>query len=361
MGYKIASLDELGEGYGFRKIRAALGVTAFGVNALVFPPTTTAPLTTTTSRTSCTSSTAARRPSSSTATSTTSAKAGSCTSSRRRTAGSRTAPTTTSSSSSSAARAATSSATASSSAPEDLAKRQGLSAMNGLMMDTQLTLPIAAAPLGGVLRRQGDRHAAARPELPPLHVRATRRAGRARSRSAAEPRPRARRPRRDALLEPLPAPRGVSRHPVRRLRAAHAEPAPAPERPRATSRTHADDKAVIVDRSLLPLLEQFLDQTKIEHVLVVEDSYEELLAGADPDAWRRPRAGRERGGGDVLHERHDRMPKGVLYSHRSTMLHTLGVAAGNPMGLGISRAATRSCRSCRCSTRTRGATRTSRR
>jgi len=30
------------------------------------------------------------------------------------------------------------------------------------------------------------------------------------------------------------------------------------------------------------------------------------------------------------------MPKGVLYSHRSTMLHTLGVAAGNPMGLGVS-------------------------
>jgi mannose-6-phosphate isomerase-like protein (cupin superfamily) len=38
MAYSIASLDDLGEGYGFRKIRAALGVTAFGVNALVFPP-----------------------------------------------------------------------------------------------------------------------------------------------------------------------------------------------------------------------------------------------------------------------------------------------------------------------------------
>jgi len=38
MAYTIASLDELGEGYGFRKIRKALGVTAFGVNALVFPP-----------------------------------------------------------------------------------------------------------------------------------------------------------------------------------------------------------------------------------------------------------------------------------------------------------------------------------
>jgi quercetin dioxygenase-like cupin family protein len=38
MGYQVSSLDQLGEGYGFRKIRAALGVTAFGVNALVFPP-----------------------------------------------------------------------------------------------------------------------------------------------------------------------------------------------------------------------------------------------------------------------------------------------------------------------------------
>jgi mannose-6-phosphate isomerase-like protein (cupin superfamily) len=38
MGYSISSLDELGEGYGFRKIRQPLGVTAFGVNALVFPP-----------------------------------------------------------------------------------------------------------------------------------------------------------------------------------------------------------------------------------------------------------------------------------------------------------------------------------
>jgi len=34
----FSSLDELGEGYGFRKIRLPLGVTAFGVNALVYPP-----------------------------------------------------------------------------------------------------------------------------------------------------------------------------------------------------------------------------------------------------------------------------------------------------------------------------------
>ena len=38
MGYAFGSIDELGEGYGFRKVRRALGVTAFGVNAIVFPP-----------------------------------------------------------------------------------------------------------------------------------------------------------------------------------------------------------------------------------------------------------------------------------------------------------------------------------
>lgn len=38
MGYTVGSLDELGDGYGFRKVRQALGVTAFGVNAIVMPP-----------------------------------------------------------------------------------------------------------------------------------------------------------------------------------------------------------------------------------------------------------------------------------------------------------------------------------
>jgi mannose-6-phosphate isomerase-like protein (cupin superfamily) len=38
MGYQVSSLDDLGSGHGFRKVRAALGVTAFGVNGIVFPP-----------------------------------------------------------------------------------------------------------------------------------------------------------------------------------------------------------------------------------------------------------------------------------------------------------------------------------
>jgi mannose-6-phosphate isomerase-like protein (cupin superfamily) len=38
VAHAFGSLDELGGGYGFRKVRKALGVTAFGVNALVYPP-----------------------------------------------------------------------------------------------------------------------------------------------------------------------------------------------------------------------------------------------------------------------------------------------------------------------------------
>ena len=37
-GYAVANLDDLGEGWGFRKVRKELGVNAFGVNAIVLPP-----------------------------------------------------------------------------------------------------------------------------------------------------------------------------------------------------------------------------------------------------------------------------------------------------------------------------------
>jgi quercetin dioxygenase-like cupin family protein len=38
VSYAFGSLDELGDGPGFRKIRRALAVEAFGVNAIVLPP-----------------------------------------------------------------------------------------------------------------------------------------------------------------------------------------------------------------------------------------------------------------------------------------------------------------------------------
>jgi mannose-6-phosphate isomerase-like protein (cupin superfamily) len=36
-GYAVSSLEQMGDGPGFRKIRRELGVTAFGINAVVLP------------------------------------------------------------------------------------------------------------------------------------------------------------------------------------------------------------------------------------------------------------------------------------------------------------------------------------
>ena len=38
MAHAFSSIDELGEGYGFRSVRRALGVSAFGANIVVMPP-----------------------------------------------------------------------------------------------------------------------------------------------------------------------------------------------------------------------------------------------------------------------------------------------------------------------------------
>jgi fatty-acyl-CoA synthase len=100
--------------------------------------------------------------------------------------------------------------------------------------------------------------------------------------------------------------------------------------------SHAGDRAVIVDRALLPLLEEFRDRTEIEHVFVVDDSYEELLASADPDDYEDPQLDEGEAAAMCYTSGTTGRPKGVVYSHRSTVLHSLGVAAGNPLGLAIS-------------------------
>jgi fatty-acyl-CoA synthase len=100
--------------------------------------------------------------------------------------------------------------------------------------------------------------------------------------------------------------------------------------------SHAGDQVVIVDQSLLPLLDQFKDRTRIEQVLVVEESYEELLRGVSAADFRELDLDENEAAAMCYTSGTTGLPKGVVYSHRSSVLHSFGVAANNPLGLGIS-------------------------
>lgn len=108
---------------------------------------------------------------------------------------------------------------------------------------------------------------------------------------------------------------------------------------------HAEDKVVIVDQSLLPLFEKFRGSIKsLEHVVVVADKGEPVPEGTlEYDAW----IARQEPSftWPELDEKTAAMlcytsgttgnPKGVLYSHRSTILHAMVSTMPNHMGCSV--------------------------
>ena len=167
---------------------------------------------------------------------------------------------------------------------------------------------------GAALRRLRDRLAPARQVAAPLHLsRFPPPHARARRRAPA-PRAQERRPRRDAHVEPLRAPRSVSRGAVRRRRCCTRSTCGSTRTTSLTSRTTRGDRFLIVDDVLLPLYEKFRDAD------VVRARDRRAAHGSSRARGRRLRGADRRSatpftppaldendaGGDVLHVGHDR-------------------------------------------------------
>jgi fatty-acyl-CoA synthase len=104
---------------------------------------------------------------------------------------------------------------------------------------------------------------------------------------------------------------------------------------------HAQDRAVIVDESLLPLWEQVRPKVDVPTTIVVAATkplaegyveYEALIAKAEP-AYDMPDPDEKAAAAMCYTTGTTGNPKGVLYSHRSLVLHTLGLSLDHCMGI----------------------------
>jgi fatty-acyl-CoA synthase len=107
----------------------------------------------------------------------------------------------------------------------------------------------------------------------------------------------------------------------------------------------ADDRAVLVDPDLLPLLEQAFEHTPpVDHVIVlgaeVPDTslpgvvaYEDLIAD-HPTHYPRRAIDEHQAMGLCYTSGTTGRPKGAVYTHRSTFLHTLAVTSHAGMSIG---------------------------
>ncbi|HET9662913.1 MAG TPA: AMP-binding protein, partial [Burkholderiales bacterium] len=104
---------------------------------------------------------------------------------------------------------------------------------------------------------------------------------------------------------------------------------------------HADDRILIVDDVLVPLYEKFKNDVRLDHVIVVPlcggqqhggyADYETLIATAPP--FEAPVLDESDAAGMCYSSGTTGRPKGVVYSHRSMVLHSLATATVDHMGV----------------------------
>ncbi|MBE91263.1 MAG: long-chain fatty acid--CoA ligase [Rhodospirillaceae bacterium] len=107
---------------------------------------------------------------------------------------------------------------------------------------------------------------------------------------------------------------------------------------------HAGDRFLIVDDDLLPILEGFRDKVDFERIFVVRyngdlvpadmEDYEDLLDGATSE-FTYPEIDEFDACGMCYTSGTTGKPKGVAYSHRGVVLHTLAVSAPDAFGLSM--------------------------
>ncbi len=105
---------------------------------------------------------------------------------------------------------------------------------------------------------------------------------------------------------------------------------------------HAGDSVLLVDDVLLPVLDQLRGQVSLKHVVVWANGtqtpaglldYDELIA-AEPEEFARPRLDELEAAAMCYTSGTTGQPKGVVYSHRAIVLHSLASATTD--GLAIS-------------------------